>query len=698
MKPSPDSSHSPKPSRSARPLRESLARANWGGARPTLPKAKGERWKRPQIPRAPRIRLFGLDSPLANLQARRFVFVALLFALLSSAFFSVHVLHFAQRNDTDRLVWGALPFWRQLEGLEFRLYDQRFTGRGVQVPRSRDKIAIVALDELSMSRFKQWPIPRSFYARLIERLNRAGARVIAIDIGFPDYHAPKYDAMQNVLLSAEDKALVAATAAAKNVIYPTYFSFDVKRDASGNNLGSINDTITPFDELDSETPDLATAFLPLDADNGARRYPWLAMMNANGDSPEPMGSFAGLAVAAFEKKLDGNENRIYTQSLKSGIAITADSHHQPVPLLRGKPANEAAPRISTMLINYWGPQTFQTYSFSDVLLGRDNAYSEANLKKLFDGRIVFVGPTAQILKDTFPMPQFTSVSQEGVKITQSQIAGVEIHATAAAMLLDGDFLRPPTTLTTILCVFGLTFFAALLAAGLRDWITRMARAASAWWKARGGRALHDLVWLALYVAVAVLPVLCFWSVAKWMFIHQSLWLVAVYPALSAAVTSGSVFLYSFGLEAGERRKALAQFARMVSPDVMDEILSHPEEEYPQPRRMHVTVLFTDLEGFTSYSETHEPEDVVEAMNSYLDRMVPIVQEYGGTIDKYIGDAIMAYFGAPVPRWDHAAQALHCAVALQNECAKFREETGIEFYMRVGVHTGDVIVGLSLIHI
>jgi class 3 adenylate cyclase len=281
----------------------------------------------------------------------------------------------------------------------------------------------------------------------------------------------------------------------------------------------------------------------------------------------------------------------------------------------------------------------------------------------------------------------------GIDIENSRIAGVEIHAGVAAMLMDGRFIRMASGATTLWWVFGLALFSAIITAGLRDWINRVARRVSTWWIARGHRwRLHDPIWLCLYIAVAILPVVSYWDLAVWLFSHERYCLVFVYPAMSAMFTSGSILLYSFASETAERRKALAQFSRLVSPEVMEEILSHPEEQYPRPKRVYATVMFTDLEGFTTYSEGHEPEEVVEAINGLFGRLEPIVHDYGGTLDKYIGDAIMAFFGAPVPRFDHAARTLHCAIALQNECAQFRIDTGIPFYMRIGIHTGDVIVG------
>lgn len=631
-------------------------------------------------------------------ESLRFVFIAFWISLVSSAFFALHVVHFDGRNDTDRIVWSTLPFWQPLESAEYRFYDQRFTSRGIRTPLSHNKIVVIGLDQISLTRFGQWPIPRDYYARLVDRLKKAGAKVIVLDFDFSDFHNPKFDSQNNVILSDQDQILVDSLERAKNVVLPTYLAFDRKTDSKGKTSSfsttNINFLQAPFEQLDAATADLSLGYLPLDSDGGARRYPWEAIVNPGGDAQANIGSLAGLAIALYKDQVTDQENNAYQLALKTGQVVSADKTVHEVPLTTGRPANKSAPVISTMQLNYWGPETFPTYPFSDVLLGTSGAYSDARLKKIFEGRIVFVGPTAHILKDEFPMPQFNSFSKiSNIEIERNRIAGVEIHATAAAMLMDGEFITPPSTQVTLVCLFGLTLFAGVLMGGLRSSINRTARSVSSWWINRGGKKrLHDPVWLGLYVLVGVLPVAFYWYATSWAFMKYHMWLVLIYPALSATVTSSSVLLYSFAVETGERRKALEKFSKLVSPEVMEEILSHPEGQSGAARRVNATVLFSDLEGFTSFSEVHEPEEVIEAINNLFSRLEPVVHAYGGTVDKYIGDAIMAFFGAPTPRFDHAARALHCAIAMQNECVIFREETGIPFYMRVGVHTGEVIVG------
>ncbi|MBV9867539.1 MAG: adenylate/guanylate cyclase domain-containing protein [Abitibacteriaceae bacterium] len=630
--------------------------------------------------------------PVINWAASRAELTAVILSFVVFLLLVPQVLHFSHRYDTNRIVWNALPLWNTLERWEYSLYDERFAARGQVFPKSRDKIAIIAVDQNSLGVIGKWPWPRSLHAQIVRKLQQAGAKVIALDFDFSDKQNGA-----NAALSKSDKDLVNALGEAKNVILPSF----IEQNQAGhqNDADVVTDRFTsPYDELDEKTADPSVAYVaPDSADGNVRRTTFRAIRN-----DATIGAFAALAAASLQEMLEGKggscvEDKAcqrYKQALATATWPTLDGTSPPVPVIRSSFGKED--KIETMLINFWGPpsvpgrrSTFDIYSFADVLNGNSGEYSQAKLKEKFAGRIVFVGPTALILKDLFPMPQFES-STFGV---ETQMPGVEIHATATAMLLDGTYIHTVSTATTLWTLLGLTLIASLWVAVLRGWISTLARKAQTFWtKKDWPGSVHSIVWFGLYLCLGALPVMLFWQGAKWLFAHNNLWVITAYPMVGACLSSGTVLLILFGAESAERRKALVQFSRFVSPDVLDEILAHPEEDYPRPRRVHGTVLFTDLEGFTTYSENHEPEQVIECLNAYMDRMVPIVMSYGGTMDKFIGDAIMAYFGAPIPRYDHAAQALLCAIALQEECARFREETGIQFFMRIGIHTGDVIVG------
>ncbi len=134
-------------------------------------------------------------------------------------------------------------------------------------------------------------------------------------------------------------------------------------------------------------------------------------------------------------------------------------------------------------------------------------------------------------------------------------------------------------------------------------------------------------------------------------------------------------------------------SRYVSPEMCEEILKNPALLQLGGRRQEVTVLFADIKGFTAMSATMSPEEVVEVLNLFFTEMVDLVFEYQGTLDKYVGDALMAVFGVPVPLPDAATRAVQCAASMQRRLAELRAQgrTPIQG-MRVGINTGEAIVG------
>ncbi|HEX8552542.1 MAG TPA: adenylate/guanylate cyclase domain-containing protein [Abditibacteriaceae bacterium] len=623
-------------------------------------------------------------KPALSAAARRALWTACVASVLC-IFWSLHAAQYTSRTGADRSTAVWLPAWRAVEGLELRLFDARFVARGARIPRSRDRLAIVAIDENSLERVGVWPWPRRMHADLINKLNAAGARVVALDIDFSSRQNPRTTSIgavdsQEPILSPDDRALAAA-AEKGNVLAPSFLSVGQSNGAVAVSL------VSPFEELDEAMPDLSLAEVRRDSDEGVRWWPTHAVFNDGSDSRAVVGSFAQLAVAVAQKRV-GEDPTTYENDLTKSVARPsrdwASQSTVEIPRIEGVRISPDAPRISRTLVHFWGPPgTIPTHSYADVL----ESMTAQQRRAAFNNRIVFIGATAHILKDNFPMPQIASHGASA-----SVIPGVELHATMAAMLLDGAFLREATLGQNLAVLWVLSFLMAFAMLALRERTGLWARALQSWWRAHGHKgSIHDAVWLGITFGAVALPLLVFWFAGQWAF-NAGFYLPTAFVLLAAGSAAACVIARNFAEEAAERRKALAQFGRMVSPEVLDEILAHPEEEFPRSRRIAATVLFADLEGFTTYSENHEPEEVVDALNELFGRLEPVVYEHGGTVDKYIGDAIMAYFGAPVPRFDHAARALHCAIAMQEATLLFREETGIEFYLRVGLHSGDVIVG------
>ena len=604
---------------------------------------------------------------------------ALIIGFLVALLWAPQLISFRNRDAAQRTDWH-LPARDGLENLELHSLDARFVARGIVKPRSIDKIAIVGIDQNSLTAVGQWPWPRSLHARLIDRLKAAGARVIMVDVDFSDRQFPNPDGS----LSKADKALIAAAERAGNVILPSFLNVSSgvggKRDLS-------TQLVTPFvadargnPGLDEQTLDLGLATLAADADGINRNYAFAAQIQG-----ETLGGFAALGAGVYQNLINAQSSDHYQNALKSGVWPSLSGAAK-VPIRATRLAGAQGPQLEKMPLYYFGPGgTFPAYSYIDALRG----YDAAKMKRHFGGRVVLVGATALILKDNFPCPRFSSATDD---VTPT-IPGVELHATALAMLLDGTFLRSPIAWVSWLSLFGLALGCAFWTERVRPFVSRRARALQAKWSARGRRGrVYDVAWFGLYLVAAALPLWGFWLFCTAAFRLENLWIIATYPLGAGASASALMLMFLFTLESAGRRKVVEQLGLYMDSRVIEEILAHPEAHYPRPRRTEATVLFTDIEGFTSYSEAHDAEEVVAALNAFFGRMKPIVTAHGGSVDKFIGDAMMCFWGVPLPRADHARRALFCAIEMQEECARFRHETGIPFRIRIGLHTGELIVG------
>ena len=318
-------------------------------------------------------------------------------------------------------------------------------------------------------------------------------------------------------------------------------------------------------------------------------------------------------------------------------------------------------------IRYLGPaQTFTTIPYHR-LLDPDTLLSP-NWRDVLRDNIVIVGrvlktaPELNVVEaDMFPTP-FTAS-------TGLYTPGVEVQATLVANMMTGDARREAPAFVALLVV--------LLVAG-GAWL-----AMRPWHPWKSGAAVLGLV----AAVVGAMLALFHW---------QRVWL----PGGAAVATLGLAYagegLRSW-LGQQARRNALRQaFATYVSPAIVDAIIADPTTLKLGGDRREITVLFTDLAGFTGVAERLPAEQVAELLNRHLAEMTDIVIAHGGTVDKFIGDAVMALWGAPVPDAEQSLHALQAAIAMQQATARFAAELaatgGPALRMRVGVHRGECIVG------
>ena len=313
-------------------------------------------------------------------------------------------------------------------------------------------------------------------------------------------------------------------------------------------------------------------------------------------------------------------------------------------------AHAPAPTGGELLVNYrGGPGTFPMVAYHRVVTGEVPP-------EVFAGKIVLVGATTPTLHDTFPTPY----------ASQSGMSGVEIHAHTLETLLQGIPLRrAPMWLVPVVAV--------------------VAGAAAAW----TATALRPLPAFGI-VAAAVAAYLAASHAA---FVWARYWVEVVPVPLALLVTYAGTVAKNFTQEQREKRR----LSRFFSPDVVAEIVRHKDDSKLAATRRRMTVLFSDIRGFTSMSEKMPPEEVVTFLREYLTVMTEAVFKHGGTVDKYIGDAIMALYNVPFEAPDHALRAVRTALEFQERVRPLGERFaarhgGGHLACGVGIHTGDAVVG------
>ena len=307
------------------------------------------------------------------------------------------------------------------------------------------------------------------------------------------------------------------------------------------------------------------------------------------------------------------------------------------------------PRGNLVIINHRGyRQSYPWIPYHRVVKGDIDP-------KVFEGKIVLVGATTAVLHDLFPTP-----FERG-----GSMPGVEIHAHAIDTLVRGDRIRAaPKWLSIVLAVIG---------APLGAWLVIRLRALRAFFA-------MVAVWLAL--AGATLAAFAF----------GQLWILSVGPTVALILGYGATSIEHFIREQREKRR-LSQF---FSPDVLSEIVRHPDHVTLGSARRLISVFFSDLRGFTTLSERMEPETVAEMLREYLSEMTEIVFQHKGTVDKYIGDCVMAIWNAPFDDPDHAVNAVRTALDFQERTlavsAKWEEKLGGKIRNGCGINTGEAVVG------
>ena len=308
-------------------------------------------------------------------------------------------------------------------------------------------------------------------------------------------------------------------------------------------------------------------------------------------------------------------------------------------------------------VYYAGPaKTYPTYSASDV---HDGITLEQD-PDAFRGKIVLIGPTSLSLQDIHPTP-FSAK-----KLTP----GVEIVANAVDTIINSKFMIYAPPWVSLLMV--------VLAAVLAYFITLSKRP-------------------SFTVALLGVSILVYLVIAYLLFSGQRYALPTIAPSLMLFLGVILPTLEQAVSQEQEKRRVRNLFSRFISPEMVDQMMK-TQDLNSVNKRADLTIIFSDIRGFTTLSEKMTPEGVVTLLNPYLEAMSQVIYKHGGTVDKYEGDAIIAFFGEPVPYKDHAARALRASLDMRKALAELREKWAAEgrpsqIEMGVGINSGEVFVGL-----
>ncbi len=310
-----------------------------------------------------------------------------------------------------------------------------------------------------------------------------------------------------------------------------------------------------------------------------------------------------------------------------------------------------------ILINYKGPAgTYPTYSAAQVVLGD---YPAENFKD----KIVLIGATSVTLQDIYPSP-FSS---------QTRTSGVEIVANTVDALLNRNYLQVAPLWGSILLILLSALLSRLLIRAQRPSLSLSLMLAS--------MLIYGVIYLIVFIKAGLyLPFIA---------PETMLLLGVIMPTLEQSLSQEM-----------EKRRVRKLFSRFISPEMVEQLIN-TQEISTLNKRSELTILFSDIRSFTTLSERLTPSEVVGLLNPYLDVMTQIVHKHGGTVDKYEGDAIVAFFGEPVRYEDHALRAARASLDMRLALVKLKqgwEEKGIlppnfDFDIGIGLNSGDVFVGL-----
>ena len=561
------------------------------------------------------------------------------------------------------------------QDLENKTIDLRFFLRGERAPAA--PVHIIAVDEKSLREVGQWPWPRAIQGQLVRKLKDYGVKVVFHDVFFPEPERTQAKMLEQ-LRSALDSTIKGNSKSVKNI-----------REKVLGDIQRFQETQNGDKEFGAALKDAHNVLLPI--------IPLTGSQGKEGRTPEPE-SLHFTEAQLFE----GYSNEFYPADslivsipelqnnvLDSGsiryfqdrdgihryypVAVNYQGHmiphlavqtaryflgdKNPIKIYVGRYALVAGRKLPILdvgmsFINYCGKRgKISTLSASDVLNDRID-------KSVLKDSICLIGPTADGINDIRSTP-FTNASP-----------GVEINANVIENVVSGNFISLAPEYLKILLVILL----ALIMWYLVPKVTPTMGTA------------YFFILLVGYLLVASLS-----------FTYAKLIINVTYPLFSLLLTFVMLTTYKFRTEVKHSRYMKQMFQSMVTPKVVEEILALPAGIELGGEEKQLTVMFSDIRSFTTFSEKHTPHEVVDVLNEYLTQMTYLVFQTEGTLDKYIGDAIMAFWGAPANQPDNAYRACSTALGMVDLLhtvlhPKWQIEGKEKLEIGIGLNTGPMVVG------
>ena len=552
-----------------------------------------------------------------------------------------------------------LFFWilpNVFESWNLQTVDRLFHLRAKLNPPAYDSSVLHVDIANSSIRKLSYYFPRRYHGDAVSVLDKMHCAAVAFDIIF----AQK-------IQSYDDSVLIASTKAYGGAYFPVAFSLnDTSKDNAMESLDvaqfldstswnidakGVDDfyragaTLLTWDELARVARGIGFISVQTDRDGVFRRVPLLIRYGHK--------FYPSMMMRLVCDYLRVTPDRI---SVRGGVDIVLRNAQ----LKSGHSQDITIPIDSrgNMLINWIGDwNAMRHISFAQILEIADDREEIEAFAERYGGSLVIIGDVSTGASDIGPTP------------FEQNFPLVGLHANTLNTILTQAFLYELPALSMGIVEL---FLAALLAL----FSIRFSSVKFTLWA---------VALLVVYVASAAM-----------LFVYANIIIAIIRPILTGGISVTSVVVYWYISEEQEKLKLRSKFEQYFPPTVVKQMVENPDALTTKPTKKEITIMFSDIKSFTTYSSTMTPEEISTTLNEYFEAMTDIVFRYGGTVDKFIGDGLMVFYGAPEPQPDHALRCVQAAIAMQLQCrelkAKWEPVGRLPLRIRIGINTGEVVVG------